>query len=143
MKFPNFSSPSSLADMATFLEYSPEFETDDSSQNSEKDYEGDDKKLRRREKNRIAAQKSRQKQTQRADILHQEYEQLERENASLKKEIQNLREELKQWNQVVQQHEPQCAMLGTGTGAPLLGKQQIELADYLSEDWREMELVTY
>ncbi|XP_038643437.1 basic leucine zipper transcriptional factor ATF-like 3 isoform X2 [Scyliorhinus canicula] len=131
-----------MNDTATFMEYSPEFETDDSSQNSEKDYEGGDKKLRRREKNRIAAQKSRQKQTQRADSLHQEYELLERENASLRKEVQSLRDELKQWNQVVQQHEPQCSM-ARATGAPLIGKQQIELADYLSEDWRETELLTY
>ncbi|XP_041037759.1 basic leucine zipper transcriptional factor ATF-like 3 [Carcharodon carcharias] len=142
MRFHNFSSPCSMAGMCTAVEFSPEFETDDSSQNSEKDYEGDDKKLRRREKNRIAAQKSRQKQTQRADSLHQEYEQLERENASLKKEIQSLRDELKQWNQVVQQHEPQCAML-TATSAPLISKQQVDVTDFLPEDWREAELLTY
>uniref|UniRef100_UPI00398E9AB7 basic leucine zipper transcriptional factor ATF-like 3 n=1 Tax=Pristiophorus japonicus TaxID=55135 RepID=UPI00398E9AB7 len=137
MKFNNFFSPCSMAGIA--LDYSPELESDDSSLNSEKDYEGDGKKLRRREKNRIAAQKSRQKQTQRADILHQEYEQLERENASLKKEIQSLKDELKQWNQVVLQHEPQCAMLT----APLTGKPQVDLTDFLPEDWREAELLKY
>ncbi|XP_067877998.1 basic leucine zipper transcriptional factor ATF-like 3 [Heterodontus francisci] len=140
MRLHNFPSHYSMA--ATALDFSPEFETDDSSQNSEKDYEGDDKKLRRREKNRIAAQKSRQKQTQRADCLHQEYEQLERENASLKKEIQTLRDELKQWKQVVQQHETQCALL-TATSTALVNKQQVDVTDFLSEDWSGMEVMTY
>ncbi|XP_067831854.1 basic leucine zipper transcriptional factor ATF-like [Heptranchias perlo] len=140
MKFNNLSSPSSMA--CKTLDFSPEFETDDSSQSSEKDYEGNGKKLRRREKNRIAAQKSRQKQTQRADNLHQEYEQLERENASLKKEIQTLRIELKQWNQVVQQHEPQCAML-TATSSGIISKPQVDLTNFLPEDWRDTELLKY
>ncbi|XP_072887701.1 basic leucine zipper transcriptional factor ATF-like [Hemitrygon akajei] len=140
MKFGNFPLPRTMA--ATLGDFSPEVETDDSSQNSEKDYEGYDKKLRRREKNRIAAQKSRQKQTQRADILHQEYEQLERENALLRKEIQTLRDELKQWTQVVQQHEPHCAVL-PAAGPTLAGKPQVDFTDFLPNNWRDAELLKF
>ncbi|XP_020370009.1 basic leucine zipper transcriptional factor ATF-like 3 [Rhincodon typus] len=138
-----FLSLPTLCNMAgTALDFSPEFETDDSSQNSEKDYDGDHKKLRRREKNRIAAQKSRQKQTQKADSLHQEYEQLERENASLKKEIQGLRDELKHWKQVVQQHEPHCSMLSVN-GTAFVGKQHVNVTDFLAEDWQKAEVMMY
>ncbi|XP_069752154.1 basic leucine zipper transcriptional factor ATF-like [Narcine bancroftii] len=140
MRFSDCHLPRSMAAMAG--DFSPELETDDSSQNSEKDYEGQNKRLRRREKNRIAAQKSRQKQTQRADILHQEYEQLERENASLRKEIQNLRDELKQWVEVVQQHEPHC--VAASASAPTLpGKAQVDMADFLPISWRESELLKF
>ncbi|GCC17815.1 hypothetical protein chiPu_0017689 [Chiloscyllium punctatum] len=91
----------------TALDFSPEFETDDSSQNSEK-----------------------------------EYEQLERENASLKKEIQGLQDELKQWRQVVQQHEPHCSML-PAPGTALIGKQHVNVTDFLAEDWQKAEVMMY
>nr|XP_033791613.1 basic leucine zipper transcriptional factor ATF-like 3 isoform X2 [Geotrypetes seraphini] len=71
----------------------------------------DDRKVRRREKNRVAAQRSRKKQTQKADRLHEEYESLEQENASLKKEIGNLTEEVKHLSEVLRTHEQICPLL--------------------------------
>ncbi|CAM9832069.1 unnamed protein product [Lampetra fluviatilis] len=72
----------------------------------------------RREKNRVAAQKSRQKQTQRADILHQESETLEQENAALRREIESLRVELHSLDALLRQHEARCYH-GTGGGGGL------------------------
>ncbi|XP_075056858.1 basic leucine zipper transcriptional factor ATF-like 3 [Mixophyes fleayi] len=70
-----------------------------------------DRKVRRREKNRVAAQRSRKKQTQKADKLHEEYECLEQENSSLKKEIGKLTDELKHLSQVLKDHEQICPYL--------------------------------
>ncbi|KAM8946702.1 basic leucine zipper transcriptional factor ATF-like 3 [Pelodytes ibericus] len=69
------------------------------------------RKVRRREKNRVAAQRSRKKQTQKADKLHEEYECLEQENSSLKKEIEKLTDELKHLSQVLKDHEQICPLL--------------------------------
>ncbi|XP_061424542.1 basic leucine zipper transcriptional factor ATF-like isoform X2 [Lethenteron reissneri] len=74
----------------------------------------------RREKNRVAAQKSRQKQTQRADILHQESETLEQENAALRREIESLRVELHSLDALLRQHEARCYH-GSGGGGPSTG----------------------
>ncbi|XP_043911365.1 basic leucine zipper transcriptional factor ATF-like 3 isoform X2 [Protopterus annectens] len=96
----------------------------------------EDKKLRRREKNRVAAQRSRKKQTQKADKLHEisvtqppgrgpvpfrgalgtrpsgkEYENLEQENSSLKKEIRILTDEVKHLSDVLKDHEQICPLL--------------------------------
>ncbi|KAM9315861.1 basic leucine zipper transcriptional factor ATF-like 3 [Gastrophryne carolinensis] len=70
-----------------------------------------DRKVRRREKNRVAAQRSRRKQTQKADKLHEEYECLEQENSSLRKEIGKLNDELKHLSQVLKDHEQICPYL--------------------------------
>ncbi|XP_077148338.1 basic leucine zipper transcriptional factor ATF-like 3 isoform X2 [Ranitomeya variabilis] len=70
-----------------------------------------DRKVRRREKNRVAAQRSRKKQTQKADKLHEEYEGLEQENSSLKKEIGKLTDELKHLSQILKDHEQICPYL--------------------------------
>ncbi|CAH2254434.1 basic leucine zipper transcriptional factor ATF-like 3 [Pelobates cultripes] len=70
-----------------------------------------DRRVRRREKNRVAAQRSRKKQTQKADKLHEEYETLEQENSSLKKEIGKLTDELKHLSQVLKDHEQICPFL--------------------------------
>ncbi|XP_056424265.1 basic leucine zipper transcriptional factor ATF-like 3 isoform X3 [Hyla sarda] len=70
-----------------------------------------DRKVRRREKNRVAAQRSRKKQTQKADKLHEEYECLEQENSSLKKEIGKLTDELKHLSQILKDHEQMCPYL--------------------------------
>ncbi|XP_069811254.1 basic leucine zipper transcriptional factor ATF-like 3 [Dendropsophus ebraccatus] len=70
-----------------------------------------DRKVRRREKNRVAAQRSRKKQTQKADKLHEEYECLEQENSSLKKEIGKLTDELKHLSQILKDHEQICPYL--------------------------------
>ncbi|XP_030413411.1 basic leucine zipper transcriptional factor ATF-like 3 [Gopherus evgoodei] len=73
--------------------------------------EEDDRKIRRREKNRVAAQRSRKKQTQKADKLHEEYECLEQENTSLKKEIGKLTDEMKHLSEVLKDHEKICPLL--------------------------------
>uniref|UniRef100_A0A803Y1J3 Basic leucine zipper ATF-like transcription factor 3 n=1 Tax=Meleagris gallopavo TaxID=9103 RepID=A0A803Y1J3_MELGA len=67
--------------------------------------------VRRREKNRVAAQRSRKKQTQKADKLHEEYESLEQENTSLKKEIGKLTDEMKHLSEVLKDHEKICPLL--------------------------------
>ncbi|XP_069787436.1 basic leucine zipper transcriptional factor ATF-like 3 isoform X2 [Narcine bancroftii] len=72
---------------------------------------GDNKKLRRREKNRIAAQRSRKKQTLKADQLHEEYEGLEQENTALKREIRKLSEEVKHLSDALKDHERACPMI--------------------------------
>ncbi|XP_061845617.1 basic leucine zipper transcriptional factor ATF-like 3 [Colius striatus] len=74
-------------------------------------HEEDDKKVRRREKNRVAAQRSRKKQTQKADKLHEEYESLEQENTSLKREIGKLTDEMKHLTEVLKDHEKICPLL--------------------------------
>lgn len=71
----------------------------------------DDRKVRRREKNRVAAQRSRKKQTQKADSLHKEYECLEQENGRLKKEVARLAEEVKRLSGVLKVHEQICPLL--------------------------------
>ncbi|XP_076873415.1 basic leucine zipper transcriptional factor ATF-like 3 [Brachyhypopomus gauderio] len=71
----------------------------------------DEKRLKRREKNRVAAQRSRKRQTQRADELHEAYECLEQQNSSLKKEVQMLLEEQKRLAEALRSHEPLCPVL--------------------------------
>ncbi|XP_028676059.1 basic leucine zipper transcriptional factor ATF-like 3 [Erpetoichthys calabaricus] len=73
--------------------------------------EDDDRKLKRREKNRVAAQRSRKKQTQKADRLHEEYEYLEHENSSLQKEVEKLTDELRRLTEALKAHEPLCPLL--------------------------------
>ncbi|KAL2079711.1 hypothetical protein ACEWY4_025455 [Coilia grayii] len=65
---------------------------------------------KRKEKNRDAARKSRKKQTERADLLHEELQFLERSNAAFEKEIADLKAELKRYTTALQQHEPQCSL---------------------------------
>ncbi|XP_021506730.1 basic leucine zipper transcriptional factor ATF-like 3 isoform X1 [Meriones unguiculatus] len=73
--------------------------------------EDEDRKVRRREKNRVAAQRSRRKQTQKADKLHEEHEGLEQENAALRREIAKLREELRHLSEALREHEKMCPLL--------------------------------
>uniref|UniRef100_G1NJE5 Basic leucine zipper transcriptional factor ATF-like n=1 Tax=Meleagris gallopavo TaxID=9103 RepID=G1NJE5_MELGA len=75
------------------------------------DSSDDMRKVQRREKNRIAAQKSRLRQTQKADTLHLESEDLERQNAALRREIKQLTEEMKHFTSVLSSHEPLCSIL--------------------------------
>ncbi|XP_036398964.1 basic leucine zipper transcriptional factor ATF-like [Megalops cyprinoides] len=83
------------------------------SPSSRQDSSDDVKKVMRREKNRIAAQKSRMRQTQKADSLHLESENLEKENAALRKEVKQLTEEAKYLSSVLSSHEPLCSVLGS------------------------------
>ncbi|XP_077409444.1 basic leucine zipper transcriptional factor ATF-like [Vanacampus margaritifer] len=79
----------------------------------------DVRKVMRREKNRIAAQKSRMRQMQKADSLHLESESLEKENAALRKEVKQLTEEAKYLSSVLSTHEAQCTGLTlTSPGLP-------------------------
>ncbi|XP_013920612.1 PREDICTED: basic leucine zipper transcriptional factor ATF-like 3 [Thamnophis sirtalis] len=74
-------------------------------------HDDDERRVRRREKNRVAAQRSRKKQTQKADKLHEEYECLEQENTSLKREIGKLTDEVKHLSEVLRNHEKICPLI--------------------------------
>ncbi|KAG7243270.1 hypothetical protein INR49_011717 [Caranx melampygus] len=63
---------------------------------------------RRREKNRDAARRTRRKQTERADQLHEELQGLERTNSALQKEITGLKKELHHYTTALAHHEPYC-----------------------------------
>ncbi|XDV18529.1 hypothetical protein PO909_024199 [Leuciscus waleckii] len=65
----------------------------------------------RKEKNRDAARKSRRKQTEKADILHKELQNLEQSNTAFKKEIAELKKELQIYTTALEQHEPHCTKL--------------------------------
>nr|XP_046149209.1 basic leucine zipper transcriptional factor ATF-like 3 isoform X1 [Oncorhynchus gorbuscha] len=84
----------------------------------------EDRRLKRREKNRVAAKNSRKKKTQRADELHEAHECLEQKNRQLKKDVQFLSEEQRRLTEALKAHEPLCpimhcvANLGSGTLGP-------------------------
>uniref|UniRef100_A0A3P9PG10 Basic leucine zipper transcription factor, ATF-like 3 n=1 Tax=Poecilia reticulata TaxID=8081 RepID=A0A3P9PG10_POERE len=69
------------------------------------------RRTKRREKNRVAAQKSRKRQTQRADQLHQACELLEQRNRKLKREVDSLSEEQNFLSQALRAHEPFCPIM--------------------------------
>lgn len=64
----------------------------------------------RRQRNRDAARKSRKKQTEKADVLHEELQTLERSNAALVKEISELEKELQRYTTTLKEHEPHCTL---------------------------------
>ncbi|XP_021494016.1 basic leucine zipper transcriptional factor ATF-like 2 isoform X1 [Meriones unguiculatus] len=72
------------------------------------DPEESQKQLKKKQKNRLAAQRSRQKHTDKADALHQQHESLEKQNHALRKEIQALQAELARWSQMLLLHERLC-----------------------------------
>ncbi|TRY98110.1 hypothetical protein DNTS_028473 [Danionella cerebrum] len=86
---------------------SPQFPKSESS-------DDEDKRLKKREKNRVAAQKSRKRQTHRADELHKAYESLEQENSLLRKEVQLLVEEQQCLTDALRTHEPLCPLFNSG-----------------------------
>ncbi|XP_047374177.1 basic leucine zipper transcriptional factor ATF-like 2 isoform X3 [Sciurus carolinensis] len=67
------------------------------------------KQLKKKQKNRVAAQRSRQKHTDKADALHQ-HESLEKHNRTLQKEIQALQAELERWTRTLQLHQRLCRL---------------------------------
>uniref|UniRef100_A0A3B4GMZ1 Si:dkey-23i12.7 n=1 Tax=Pundamilia nyererei TaxID=303518 RepID=A0A3B4GMZ1_9CICH len=69
---------------------------------------------KRREKNRDAARKSRRKQTERADELH---ESLEHSNSALHKEIAALKKELHLLTMSLERHEPYCRLPSSLAGS--------------------------
>uniref|UniRef100_A0A8C6L904 Basic leucine zipper transcription factor, ATF-like 3 n=1 Tax=Nothobranchius furzeri TaxID=105023 RepID=A0A8C6L904_NOTFU len=69
------------------------------------------RRMKRREKNRVAAQKSRKRQTQRADQLHQACELLEQRNRKLRREVDSLSEEQHLLTEALRAHEPFCPIM--------------------------------
>ncbi|XP_023095807.2 basic leucine zipper transcriptional factor ATF-like 2 isoform X1 [Felis catus] len=67
-------------------------------------------RLKKKQRNRAAAQRSRQKHTDKADALHQQHETLEKHNRLLRKEIQTLQAELGWWSRTLHAHERLCLM---------------------------------
>lgn len=65
---------------------------------------------KRRQRNRDAARKSRKKQTQRADELHEELQGLEHANSALEKEIKALQKELELYTTALEHHESLCCL---------------------------------
>uniref|UniRef100_A0A8C3YJ61 Basic leucine zipper transcriptional factor ATF-like 2 n=1 Tax=Catagonus wagneri TaxID=51154 RepID=A0A8C3YJ61_9CETA len=74
------------------------------------DPEEHQRQLKKKQKNRAAAQRSRQKHTNKADALHQQHESLEKHNHTLRKEIQALQAELAWWSRTLHLHERLCRM---------------------------------
>ncbi|XP_069494149.1 basic leucine zipper transcriptional factor ATF-like [Ambystoma mexicanum] len=98
-----------------------------SPQSSNKQDSSDDtRKVQRREKNRIAAQKSRQRQTQKADTLHLESEGLERENSALRKEVRRLTEEVNYFSSLLSSHEALCTLLPPGASEAVYGPRTFQ-----------------
>ncbi|XP_067118092.1 basic leucine zipper transcriptional factor ATF-like 2 [Osmerus mordax] len=66
---------------------------------------------KRKERNRDAARKSRKKQTDKADLLHQELQGLEKAKSTLEKEILGLRRDHKLYSCALVQHQACCSLL--------------------------------
>ncbi|XP_028915008.1 basic leucine zipper transcriptional factor ATF-like 2 isoform X2 [Ornithorhynchus anatinus] len=76
-----------------------------------------ERQLRRRQKNCAAAQRSRQKYTEKADELHQ-HERLEKDNKALRREIEALQAEVKSWLWFLDEHNHICPLEGEKRPAP-------------------------
>lgn len=64
----------------------------------------------RQDKNRNSARKSRRKQMERADELHEELQCLERSNSAIKKEIAALKKDLHLYTSALERHQPFCCL---------------------------------
>uniref|UniRef100_A0A3B3ZYW2 BZIP domain-containing protein n=1 Tax=Periophthalmus magnuspinnatus TaxID=409849 RepID=A0A3B3ZYW2_9GOBI len=73
--------------------------------------EDEGRRMKRREKNRVAAQKSRKRQTQRADQLHEACEHLEQRNRKLRQEVDSLSKEQRLLSEALCSHEPFCPIM--------------------------------
>ncbi|XP_036909042.1 basic leucine zipper transcriptional factor ATF-like 2 isoform X1 [Sturnira hondurensis] len=83
------------------------------------DPEEHQRQLKKKQKNRASAQRSRQKHTDKADALHQQHESLEKHNHALRKEIQGLQSELAWWRRTWHVHERLCLTDQASCLAPL------------------------
>ncbi|XP_051563694.1 basic leucine zipper transcriptional factor ATF-like isoform X2 [Myxocyprinus asiaticus] len=101
--------PAALMD--NFDRGSPFSQSDSQSPQDWSTVQSDGHKLQQREKNRDAARKTRRKQTEKADILHEELQTLEQSNAAYVKEIDELRKEIQIYTTALEQHEPHCTKL--------------------------------
>ncbi|XP_074554958.1 uncharacterized protein batf2 [Halichoeres trimaculatus] len=81
--------------------------------------QGECRGTKRQEKNRDAARKSRRKQTERADELHEELQNLERSNSTLRKEIASLKKELHSYTKALESHEPLCILKASKSSSTL------------------------
>ncbi|KAL6118723.1 uncharacterized protein ACO6RY_03458 [Pungitius sinensis] len=75
----------------------------------------------RQENNRTAARKSRRKQTERADELHEELQCMERANSAIRKEIAALKKDLHLYTTALERHKPFCCLRDSAsnpTGRP-------------------------
>ncbi|KAG7498016.1 basic leucine zipper transcriptional factor ATF-like 2 [Solea senegalensis] len=66
--------------------------------------------MKRRAKNRDAARRTRRKQTERADELHEELQCLEQANSAFQKEIAALKKDFHHYTDVLAHHEPYCLL---------------------------------
>nr|XP_020499334.1 basic leucine zipper transcriptional factor ATF-like 2 [Labrus bergylta] len=73
--------------------------------------------VRRQKKNRDAARKSRKKQTERADELHEELQTLERSNTALKKEIASLKKDFNLYTTALERHVPVCTLRASASSS--------------------------
>ncbi|XP_033933106.1 basic leucine zipper transcriptional factor ATF-like 3 isoform X1 [Pseudochaenichthys georgianus] len=73
--------------------------------------EDEGRTMKKREKNRVAANKSRKRHTQRADLLHETCEMLEQRNRKLRREVDSLSEEQRHLSETLRAHEPLCPMM--------------------------------
>ncbi|XP_006901589.1 PREDICTED: basic leucine zipper transcriptional factor ATF-like 2 [Elephantulus edwardii] len=82
------------------------------------DPEEHQRQLKRKQKNRASAQRNRQKHMDKADMLHQQHESLEKHNNALRKEILLLKEELAWLDRTLRQHLHQYSMDPASPSAP-------------------------
>nr|XP_055226998.1 basic leucine zipper transcriptional factor ATF-like 3 isoform X2 [Gorilla gorilla gorilla] len=92
--------------------------------------EDDDRKVRRREKNRVAAQRSRKKQTQKADKLHE----LMERTILLITQIRSLGFILSH-SFSLRPHAYTCIILQLGRGAAPYQELALKASKDLSEEW--------
>lgn len=82
---------------------------DDESDNEQGEKVESDRNRKKRELNRLAAQRSREKRRQLIKQLEEEVKELERCNGSLKTDIANMHEEISQLDYLLQNHT--CSMM--------------------------------
>ncbi|XP_049748379.1 basic leucine zipper transcriptional factor ATF-like 2 isoform X1 [Elephas maximus indicus] len=83
-----------------------------------RDLEEHQRQLKRKQKNQAAAQRSRQRHTDKADALHQQHESLEKHNHTLRREIRALQSELAWWGRILHLHERLCPVDAASLSAP-------------------------
>ncbi|XP_069033557.1 basic leucine zipper transcriptional factor ATF-like 3 isoform X1 [Embiotoca jacksoni] len=84
------------------------------------------RRMKRREKNRVAAQKSRKRQTQRADLLHEACELLEQRNRKLRREVDSLSEEQHLLTEALRAHEPLCPIMHCSSSPSVSARRPAE-----------------
>ncbi|XP_038646258.1 jun dimerization protein 2 [Scyliorhinus canicula] len=83
---------------------------------SETGQEDDEWRKRRREKNKIAAARCRNKKKERTEFLQKESERLELMNSELKTQIEELKQERQQLIHLLNRHRPTCIVRTDSVG---------------------------